>query len=81
MKEEIKDTISYIYEDCDNGCVLEEKEYSGQKEVALLSEGENKYNNIKSLLGRWLWEDLYLYMNQQLTSNVKINIKFEKIDD
>ena len=80
--EEKEDTIVYEYEDCDNGCVLHEPIHTGQKEVALYGiSKDNKYDDTQKLLGRWLHEDMQSYMDQQLTSKVKITIKFEKIND
>lgn len=78
--EEKEDTIVYEYEDCDNGCVLHEPIHTGQKEIALYGNTrENRYINAQIMLGKWLHEDMQSYMNQQLTSKVKITIKLEAL--
>lgn len=80
--EEKEDTIVYEFEDCDNGSILHEPIHTGQKAIALYGNTkENRYINVQILLGKWLHEDMQSYMNQLLTSKIRLTIKFEKIDD
>jgi len=80
--EEKEDTIVYEFEDCDNGSTLCDPINTGMKEVALFGNTKDKvYDDIRKMLGKWLHEDIKAFMDEQLTSKVKITIKFEKIDD
>lgn len=78
MKEQVNQqpngTMSWEYEDFDNGCTLADTE-SGFKECAEF-DGED-CKRAYQLLGGWLYNELQAFANKAMTSHIKINISFE----
>ena len=73
----IHETVSWEYEDLDNGCVITDTE-SNFKECAEFCDKD--YKRAQSLLGNWLYSELQAFANKALSSHIRININFENIE-